>query len=256
MDERETPLYGGLEDGRVFRIGDTVRRPAGAWTPTIHALLSHLELQDFPSPRPLGLDDKGRESLSFLPGVCSLRPWPQILLTDDGARQVGALARAYRQAVGAFSPPSPAIWRHGPQDMAPGQIVLHGDFGPYNLIWTGERLTGVIDFELARPGDPLEDAVFAAIRVAHLRPDDLALKAGFDSVPDRRARLRAYAAGYQCALEVLIAEVRAVQAAELERMTRLGGAGLEPWATFLRRGLAAEVRLELAWIDANLGTLT
>ena len=154
-----------------------------------------------------------------------------------------------------FSPPAPAIWRHGPQDLGRGQIVLHGDFGPYNLIWTGERLTGVIDFELARPGLPLEDAVFAAIRVAHLRPDDLALKAGFDSVPDRRARLRAYAMGYQCAPEALIAEVRGVQAAELERMTTLGAAGLEPWTTFLRRGLAAEVRVELAWIDANLSTL-
>lgn len=255
MTERETPLYGGLEDGRVFRVGDTVRRPAGPWTPAVHALLGHLATKGFPAPRPLGLDGKGREILSFLPGVCSLRPWPPALLTDDGARQVGALTRRYHDAVCDFTPPSPAIWRHGPQDLAPGDVVLHGDFGPYNLIWTGDRLTGVIDFELARPGLPLEDAVFAAIRVAHLRPDDLAIKAGFDSVPDRRARLRAFADGYSCDPRALLAEVRAVQAGELERMTRLGGAGTEPWATFLRRGLAAEVRVELAWIGANLSTL-
>jgi len=34
----------------------------------------------------------------------------------------------------------------------------HGDFGPYNMIWDAGRLAGLIDFELARPGRPIEDA--------------------------------------------------------------------------------------------------
>jgi hypothetical protein len=38
----ETPLEGGNMNGAVVRIGDTVRRPAGAWTPAVHALLNHL----------------------------------------------------------------------------------------------------------------------------------------------------------------------------------------------------------------------
>ena len=66
MDVAEEPLYGGLQDARVFRVGDTVRRPAGAWTPTGTALLAHLGRKGFPSPRPLGLDAKGRETLTFL----------------------------------------------------------------------------------------------------------------------------------------------------------------------------------------------
>jgi hypothetical protein len=60
--------------GGVVRIGDTVRRPAGPWTPTIHALLSHLVDKGFRAPGPLGLDDKGREVLRFLPGRASMRP--------------------------------------------------------------------------------------------------------------------------------------------------------------------------------------
>jgi hypothetical protein len=38
----ETPLDGGNMSSGVVRVGDTVRRPAGVWTPAVHALLNHL----------------------------------------------------------------------------------------------------------------------------------------------------------------------------------------------------------------------
>ena len=255
MSAVEEPLHGGLSNARVFRVGDTVRRPAGAWTPTNHALLRHLANKDFPAPVPFGLDDKGREVLSYLPGVAGLRPWPAALLETAGAREVGAMLRAYHAAVAEFVPPTPAIWRHGAQALAPGEIVLHGDFGPYNLIWNDGALTGVIDFELARPGLAIEDAVFAVLRVAHLRPDETARAVGFVGVPDRRARLNAFAQGYGCAPGDLLARARDGQLGELERMGRYGGQGIEPWTTFLARGLEARAREELRWLDENLGTL-
>lgn len=257
MTDIEEPLFGGLENGRVFRVGDTVRRPAGDWTATTQSLLTHLKTKDFPSPRPLGLDEKGREILTYLPGRAALWPWPPALLAESGPRQVGALLRTYHEAVSDFVPPAPAVWRHGPQDLAPGQIVLHGDFGPYNLVWTGESLSdtisGVIDFELARPGEPLEDAAFAAIRVAHLRPDAAAAKVGFTAVPDRRARLAAFAEGYGCHPGDLLAGILSAQNDELRRITLWGGEGREPWATFLRKGLAQQAQAELAWMEDNLG---
>ena len=250
-EELGEPLYGGLEDGRVFRVGDTVRKPAGAWTDTLHALLRHLQARDFPSPRPLGRDARGREMLSFLPGEASLWPWPPALLATDGCRKVGQLLRAYHQAVADFAPPAPAIWRHGPQDLRPGEIVLHGDFAPYNLVWQDDALTGVIDFELARPGAPLEDAAFAAIRLGPLRPDQALMRIGFPDGPDRRARLAAFAAGYGCTLEALTRQVPRTQAAELQRITVWGGEGIEPWATFLAKGLDAAVRLEMDWMESH-----
>ena len=255
MTDVEEPLHGGLIAGRVVRVGDTVRRPGGAFTPTHHALLAHLQLRHFPASRPLGVDAEGREILSYLPGVCSSWPWPKALLADDGARQVGAMLAAYHAAVADFTPPAPAIWRHGPQDLEPGEIVLHGDFAPHNLIWTGDRLTGVIDFELARPGLPLEDAAYAVIRVAQLRPDDMAARAGFAAPPRRRRRLEAFAEGYGCSPDWLIGGVRAAQVSELERTERLGAAGIEPYASGLARGLAEVIRTELAWIDANLADI-
>jgi len=255
MTEVEEPLFGGLIGGRVFKVGETVRRPAGEWTPTIHALLNHLQSKGFPAPKPLGLDSKGREVLSYLPGRVSSHPWPTALLATSGAWQVGAMLRAYHTAVADFVPPAPAIWRHGPQSLEPGKIVLHGDFGLHNLVWTGDRLTGVIDFELARPGLPDEDALFAAIRVSHLRPDDMAPAVGFAAIPNRRARLEAFAEGYGCSAERLLDQAIACQVAELDRITRLGGAGVEPWASFLLKDLDGQVRVELKWLEDNLPAL-
>ena len=62
----EVRLDGGRAGGAV-RVGDTVRRAAGPWTPAVHGLLSHLAGQEFAgSPRPLGTDRQGREVLTFL----------------------------------------------------------------------------------------------------------------------------------------------------------------------------------------------
>ena len=63
---REIPLGGNLND--AVRVGDTVRRRAGPWTPTVHELLGFLEAEGFPAPRPRGMDDRGREILEYIEG--------------------------------------------------------------------------------------------------------------------------------------------------------------------------------------------
>src|SRR5882757_6892466 len=64
----EETLAGGNTVGAV-RIGDTVHKQASPWTPTVHALLRHLEAAGVDGvPRALGFDDQGREMLSYLPG--------------------------------------------------------------------------------------------------------------------------------------------------------------------------------------------
>ena len=55
-----------------------MRRPTGAWTPAVHALLHHLERRQLRgAPRARGIDQQGRETLTYLPGevVGSRRPW-------------------------------------------------------------------------------------------------------------------------------------------------------------------------------------
>jgi len=254
MTHPEEPLFGGLVSGRAVKVGATVRREAGPWTPTIQALLAHLTARGFPAPAPLGTDEQGREVVSWIEGVAAHRPWPEALASAEGPAAIGAFARAYGEAVEDFRPPRPAIWRHGREDPAPGQVVLHGDFAPHNVIWRDGGVAGLIDFELARPGRTIEDAAYLVIRVAHLRPDDMGPPVpGWR--PDRRARLHAFANAYGCAAETLVAEILPAQRGELARILTLGGSGLQPWATFLRLGLADQVREELAWQEANIGAL-
>jgi hypothetical protein len=68
----------------VVRVGDTVRRPIGPHTAAVHALLSYLHAAGFAgAPRPLGIDEQGREVLSFIPGTV---PWPDRFdLLEPGA---------------------------------------------------------------------------------------------------------------------------------------------------------------------------
>ena len=254
MTHPEEVLLGGLETGRVVKVGNTVRRTAGPWTPTIQALLGHLQAKGFPAPRPLGLDEAGRESVSYLAGRASNWPWPPALLATAGAAQIGVILKRYHEVVADFDPPSP-VWRHGAEALGGGRIALHGDFGPHNLVWSETGLTGVIDFELARPGDPAEDVGFALIRAAQLRPDEMTRPVGFATPPDRRARLSAFRSGYGMAVADLLTAAIAAQRGEIERMARFGAAGLEPWTTFRRRGLEDQARRELIWIEANAGSL-
>jgi hypothetical protein len=50
------------------RVGNTVRRRTGPWTPAVHALLDYLASRVPHVPRVLGRDRQGREVLSYLPG--------------------------------------------------------------------------------------------------------------------------------------------------------------------------------------------
>ena len=53
-------------DPPVVRVGDTVRRPTAGRA--VHALLTYLEQVGFPySPRLLGVDQHGREVLTYVP---------------------------------------------------------------------------------------------------------------------------------------------------------------------------------------------
>jgi hypothetical protein len=64
-----------IEDGQqatgavttVVRIGETIRRHTGVWTPAVRALLEHLEQRGFRgAPRPRGIDEQGRVTLGLI----------------------------------------------------------------------------------------------------------------------------------------------------------------------------------------------
>ena len=164
--EPEVPLTGGNMN-TVVRVGDTVRRTAGPWTPTIHALLRHIRDAGFTlAPEPLGIDGRGREILTFLPGVAGAYPLPDVRYSDATLDAVTAMLRAYHDATAGFVVPRGGVWQFPDHD--PVEVICHNDVAPYNLIFEGDTLTGIIDWDLASPGPRVWDVAYTAYRFVPL----------------------------------------------------------------------------------------
>ncbi|WP_249670814.1 phosphotransferase [Cellulomonas wangleii] len=156
----EVTLPGGNVGGAV-RVGPTVRRPAGPWTPTVHALLDHVRSRGLDGvPAPLGIDAQGREVLEHLPGeVVDLAE-----VTDARLASGAAWLARYHDAVADLRPVE-ARWRLVDRDLAPGEIVCHHDATMYNMLVAGpgaDDVVGVVDWDVAGPGVPLDDLVMFA----------------------------------------------------------------------------------------------
>ncbi|WP_329066910.1 phosphotransferase [Amycolatopsis sp. NBC_01480] len=164
----EIPLAGGNMNTGVVRVGDTVRRPAGPWTPAVHALLKHLRSTGFRgAPRPLGLDDQGREVLTYAEGPVVHPDHPETMEPDAALTRVARLIRDFHDAVAGFEPPPDARW----QVVIPGdgaEIIAHHDLAPWNLVAGAEWV--FIDWDTAAPGTRLWDLAYAAPAFAPLRP--------------------------------------------------------------------------------------
>ena len=165
MEDEEVVLAGGNMSA-VVRVGDTVRRTAGPWTPTINALMRHLRAAGFDRvPEPLGLDDHGREVISLLPGSPATYPLPAFAWSDETLITVAHALRAFHDASAGFGFPE-ARWQWPAHE--PAEVICHNDFAPYNLMFEGGRLTGVIDLDLASPGPRVLDMAYATYRLVPL----------------------------------------------------------------------------------------
>jgi Ser/Thr protein kinase RdoA (MazF antagonist) len=255
MDEE---ILTGGHMNAVMRVGETVRRPAGAWTPTVHRLLSYARERGVSwAPVPLGYDDVGREVLSFISGdVPHEMPewvWSETALTDA--------ARALRQwhdATSCFDLLG-AVWSFDSHE--PGEVICHNDFAPYNCVFRDGRFAGAIDFDLCSPGPRLWDIAYTAYRYVPLMPP-----AGTD-VPDGGGErspfevtemcsrletfLAAYAAGsislsYSRAavFDMVIKRLGALAAWTTSHVTKTGKTSLERHAQMYRA--------HAQWIDDKL----
>nr|MBA3524520.1 phosphotransferase [Geodermatophilaceae bacterium] len=153
MDEERLP---GGNVGGAWRVGETVRRTPGPWTPAVHALLAHLDGRLRGVPRVHGFDSRGREVLDFLPG-CIVDVDSEVL-TDAQLASMVRWTRELHMAVADFAHAGP--WRFFPVD-APS-LIGHNDIAPYNAVFDGDELVGVFDWDFAGPSTPLLELAFIA----------------------------------------------------------------------------------------------
>jgi hypothetical protein len=188
----EVVLSGGTLNA-VVRIGDTVHRPAGSWTAAVHELLRHIRSRGFTlAPEPLGLDDSGREVLSFIPGttVGWSTPWPAVVRSEALLTEMGAATARYHRAVADFRPIGEVPWQLGTALLGDAEIVCHHDLAPYNAVLADGHLGGIIDWDLAGRGTARSDLAFVAWQWVPLHGPFVTRMLGWDEPPDRARRLR------------------------------------------------------------------
>lgn len=114
----------------------------------VAGLLTHLAESGFDGcPQHLGWDQYGRDMLSFVPGHVPSR-WQQF--TDDQVAQAAELLRQLHDATRDWAP------------ILEGEVICHHDPGPNNTVFRDGRPVAFIDFDLAAPGDPLDDVGYMA----------------------------------------------------------------------------------------------
>jgi hypothetical protein len=189
----EIPLTGGHNTTEVVRIGETVHRRRGWNAAFVTRTLIHLESAGYAhAPRHRGVDEFGRDVLTFIPGVTS---GPSGLA--PGAWALGG--RMLRELHDLTA---------GHELAGERECVVHGDPGPFNAIFRAGLPVALIDWDSCAPGDRLDDLGYLAWTWC-LQPMDEA------PITDQARHLRELRDGYgEVGAETLIAAI-------LRRQTRM-----------------------------------
>jgi hypothetical protein len=250
---QEERLAGGFITN-VVRIGDTVRRKPGLWSPAVHAVLGHLEAVGFGgAPRFLGVDDEGREMLSFVEGHVPTGANPE-QVTDLAIQDVGRLIQALHTATTTFQLPPGVVWHFRPLDGPPPHVVCHHDLSPRNTVFNNGRVVAFIDWDMATLEAPIHDLTHAAWQFVPLVSDRSCRSQGWTSLPDRARRLTLLLDAYGLAARERIgfveqvAERMEVSATGIEMMAEQG---MPAFQRLVEIGAPATIRLDRQWVLAH-----
>lgn len=110
--------------GAVLRLGDTVLRASGDWSPAVHRLLSHLNSAGVPGvPEPRGSIEDGREVLTFLDGLVPSYPMPAWVWSEAVLESSARFLRRIHDATEGLDLSGP--WRSPARE--PGEVICHNE---------------------------------------------------------------------------------------------------------------------------------
>lgn len=150
---------------RVVRIGDTVRRDLGGRAEFVHQLLRHFEHHGWTgAPRLLGVDEQGREILTFFDGYV---PWQCPTGRADSTESLVGVAQLVRQFHDLTA---------GTPLAADQEVVCHNDLSPKNTVYreNGDGLLlpiAFLDWDIAAPGARIHDVAHVCWQYLNLGPD-------------------------------------------------------------------------------------
>jgi hypothetical protein len=263
----EIPLLGGDVSEGVVRVGDTVRRPLGPNAAVIHAVLQHLQQVGFDgAPRLLGIDQHGREVLTFIQGEVAGRPRPRWMADEDRLRSVARLLRDFHRAMESFVLPAELVPDWGIPDLPdlpelvppePLEVIGHQDITPENVVFHDGRAVALIDFDLVKPVSRLLEVVNALVWWAPLADpvDRYPEMRDFDAA--RRARIFVDAYGLDEAarrrlVAVAIGTARRSRRLMQHRAETYGGGWLRMWD----EGVGETISRRQAWLERSAAAIT
>jgi aminoglycoside phosphotransferase len=154
MNSKEEILGGTLN--HVVKINGLVQRQVKGH-PMLHQYLIYLEKAGMAGvPRFLGIDEKGREILTYVPGDTAesgLDFDHPFLHSDHAICDMAKFLRRLHDISAGFLPTAINSGWTNPQ--LPGghyETICHGDAAIWNFALTGGQITGMFDFDQACPG--------------------------------------------------------------------------------------------------------
>jgi hypothetical protein len=156
-------LAGGLAHD-VVRIGETVRRPMPERASYVHDVLRLFARHGWPAaPRYLGVDEEGRQTLTYLAGHVAWQPaQPPAVWSDDSLTRVAKLVRQFHDLTA------------GTPLAADDEVVCHNDLSPRNTVYrddgAGLRPYAFIDWDFAAPGRRVHDVAHVCWQFLDLGP--------------------------------------------------------------------------------------
>lgn len=247
---QEIELAGGGIN-RVVRIGDEVHRPRAPWSPATRELLTLLHEAGVPVPRFLGVDDQGRDVLDYVDGAVAHFPVPEEARTTEA---LVSTARALRRFHDASVPLVGRDLAWQLPALADAEVIVHGDFAPYNLVFAGSELVGIIDVDYARPGPRSYDLASALYGLAPLTASD----EGWGTIPERATRVRIFCEAYGLDAAQTLDALHTVvpRLAWIVSYMRAEAANGHPAFTqHLADGHAEHYETDIGWISAHLAEL-
>ncbi len=161
---RRTPPSNRGSPIRV-RVGDTARRSPGPHSAYVKRILTHLEHAGWHgAPRFLGIDDQGREVLSFLDGHVGWQTCqPAQVRSDESLAAAARLVRQFHDLTAHTT-------------LANGsEVVCHNDLSPRNTVYrdlgAGLRPVAFIDWDIAAPGLRIHDVAHMCWQYPGLGPE-------------------------------------------------------------------------------------
>ncbi|TCC33335.1 aminoglycoside phosphotransferase family protein [Kribbella sindirgiensis] len=222
MDE----LLPGGRFSQPVRRGDTVQRRRS--TANTHALLRHFEAVGFDlAPRLVDVDTTS-ETLTYLPGATGYPPLSADLRSDEALVSVARAIRRLHDATEGFVPAEQHSW-NALEVAAPVTIdcIGHHDLAPWNLVFEGRQVTGIIDWDTIRPSNRRWDLAYTAHQFVPFHPPASLEPFGWTSEPERARRLRLFCDSYDAGVEpaelVDLAAIRLLSfGAHIEERVRAG----------------------------------